>query len=69
MKASVFPRDWRLAIAELYRKNYDRINSIVKEYGLKGRYTEAHENGRVYVGDGMEIKRTATFPHGSTLDA
>ena len=61
-ESECFLRDWRLAIAELYRKNYDRINSIVKEYGLKGRYTEAHENGRVYVGDGMEIKRTATFP-------
>lgn len=61
-ESECFLRDWRLAIAELYRTNYDRINSIVEEYGLKGRYTEAHENGRVYVGDGMEAKRTSTFP-------
>ena len=48
--------DWRLTIGELFSENYDRINEIVKEYGMKGRYTEAHENGRVFVGDGMDLK-------------
>ena len=54
--------DWRLTIGELFSENYDRINEIVKEYGMKGRYTEAHENGRVFVGDGMDLKMTATVP-------
>ena len=54
--------DWRETISELFAENYDRINDIVKEYGMKGRYTESHENGRVFVGDGMDIKRTAAVP-------
>ena len=54
--------DWRQTIGELFAENYDRINEIVKEYGMKGRYTEAHENGRVFVGDGMDLKMTATVP-------
>ena len=54
--------DWRETIGEMFAANYDRINRIVEEYGMKGRYTESHENGRVYVGDGMDIKMTATVP-------
>ena len=54
--------DWRETIGELFAANYDRINRIVKEYGMKGRYTESHENGRVYVGDGMDLKMTAAVP-------
>ena len=48
--------DWRETLGELFAENYDRINDIVREYGMKGRYTESHENGRVYVGDGMDLK-------------
>ena len=54
--------DWRETIGELFAANYSRINDIAKEYGMKGRYTESHENGRVYVGDGMDIKMTAAVP-------
>ena len=54
--------DWRQTIGEMFAANYDRINLIVKEYGMKGRYTESHENGRVYVGDGMDLKMTAAVP-------
>ena len=54
--------DWRETLGELFAANYDRINDFVSEYGLKGRYTESHEGGRVYVGDGMDLKRTATIP-------
>lgn len=54
--------DWRETLGGLFAANYDRINDIVREYGMKGRYTESHENGRVYVGDGMDLKRTATVP-------
>ena len=54
--------DWRETLGELFRENYDRINEIAKEYGMKGRYTESHENGRVFVGDGMDLKMTAAVP-------
>lgn len=54
--------DWLETIGELFAANYDRINDIVKEYGMKGRYTESHENGRVFVGDGMDVKMTAAVP-------
>ena len=54
--------DWRETLGELFAANYDRINDIVREYGMKGRYTESHENGRVYVGDGMDLKMTAAVP-------
>ena len=54
--------DWRKTLGELFAENYDRINQIVEEYGMKGRYTESHENGRVYVGDGMDLKMTAAVP-------
>ena len=54
--------DWRETLGELFADNYDRINDYIAEYGMKGRYTESHEGGRVYVGDGMDLKRTATVP-------
>ena len=61
-KTEKFLFDWRETIGELFAANYDRINQIAKEYGMKGRYTESHENGRVYVGDGMDLKMTAAVP-------
>ena len=54
--------DWRRTIGELFCENYDRINDIVNEYGLAGRYTESHEGGRAYTGDGMDPKIKATIP-------
>lgn len=54
--------DWRATLGELFAENYDRINDIVAEYGMKGRYTESHEGGRLYVGDGMDLKRSAAIP-------
>ena len=61
-KSEKFLFDWRETIGEMFAANYDRINLIAKEYGMKGRYTESHENGRVYVGDGMDLKMTAAVP-------
>lgn len=61
-KTEKFLFDWRETIGEMFAANYDRINVIAKEYGMKGRYTESHENGRVYVGDGMDLKMTAAVP-------
>ena len=54
--------DWRETIGELLAANYDRVNDILQEYGMKGRYTESHESARAFVGDGMNLKRTATVP-------
>lgn len=63
--------DWRETIGELFAANYDRVNDILHEYGMKGRYTESHENARTFVGDGMDPKRTATVPMAAiwTVDA
>ena len=54
--------DWRKTLGELFAENYDRLGDIVRDAGLKGRYTESHENGHVYVGDGMDLKRKADIP-------
>lgn len=54
--------DWRRTLGELFCENYDRINEIVNEYDLAGRYTESHEGGRAYTGDGMDPKIKATIP-------
>ena len=54
--------DWRRTLGELFSENYDRINDIAKEYDLAGRYTESHEGGRAYTGDGMDPKIKATIP-------
>jgi len=63
--------DWRETIGELFAANYDRVNDILHEYGMKGRYTESHENARTFVGDGMDPKRTSTVPMAAiwTVDA
>jgi len=42
--------------------HYDQMTDILEEYGMKGRYSEAHEGGRAMIGDGMELKRTAAIP-------
>lgn len=58
-----FLKDWRETLGELISENYDRLSVIAKnDYGMKGRYTESHENGRAYIGDGMDLKATAEIP-------
>ena len=54
--------DWRKTLGELFAENYDRLGDIARNAGMKGRYTESHENGRVFVGDGMDVKRLADIP-------
>ena len=61
-QSEAFLHDWTMTIADLYAANYDRINDYVKEYGMKGRYSESHECGRAYIADGMDVKRTASVP-------
>ena len=54
--------DWRKTISELIAENYyDQLTNILAKYGMK-RYTESHENGRLYLVDGMDVKRKAAVP-------
>lgn len=62
-ESDAFLFDWRATIGELIADNYTLLSKIAKEeYGMKGRYTESHEAGRAYVGDGMDLKATAEVP-------
>ncbi|MGQ9635302.1 MAG: glycosyl hydrolase [Bryobacteraceae bacterium] len=54
--------DFRKTIAELTAEyHYDLLTEILRQRGM-GRYTESHENGRAFIGDGMDVKRTAAIP-------
>jgi len=54
--------DWRKTLGELIEENYDSLEGIMEEYGLAGRYTESHEGGRAFTGDGMDLKKNAKVP-------
>jgi hypothetical protein len=54
--------DFRKTIAELTAENhYDQLTTLLHEREM-GRYSESHESGRAFIGDGMEVKRTADIP-------
>ncbi len=58
--------DYRNTLEEMVAEyHYDELSSILKERGM-GRYTESHENGRAFIGDGMEIKKNAAIPMSAT---
>jgi hypothetical protein len=58
--------DFRRTIADLTaEKHYDQLTTILHNRGM-GRYTESHEGGRAFIGDGMEVKRTADIPMSAT---
>lgn len=58
--------DFRKTIADLTAEdNYDLLGDMAKARGMKGRYSEAHETGRVYIADGMDVKRNAAVPMGA----
>jgi len=58
--------DFRKTIADLTAENnYDLLGDMAKARGMKGRYSESHETGRVYIADGMDVKRTAAVPMGA----
>ena len=55
--------DFRKTIAELTAENnYDLLGDMAKARGLKGRYSESHETGRVFIADGMDVKRNSAIP-------
>lgn len=54
--------DFRKTIGELTAAyHYDQLTAVLRERGM-GRYSESHESGRAFIGDGMEVKRTADIP-------
>jgi hypothetical protein len=58
--------DFRKTIGDLTTENhYDLLTEILKERGM-ARYTESHEGGRAFIGDGMEVKRKAAVPMSAT---
>lgn len=64
--SEAFLWDWRKTISELIAENYyDQLTDILAKYGMK-RYTESHENGRLYLVDGMDVKRKAAVPMSAT---
>jgi hypothetical protein len=54
--------DFRRTLSELLAENhYDLLTKILKERGM-GHYGESHEEGRAFIGDGMEVKRSNDVP-------
>jgi len=59
--------DFRRILEEMVAEyHYDNLTDILDERGMKGRYTESHEGGRAFIGDGMEVKRKAAVPMSAT---
>ena len=54
--------DFRRTIADLtIEHHYGQISASLRELGM-GRYSESHESGRIFVADGMDVKRGADIP-------
>jgi len=54
--------DFRKTIGELTAEyHYDQFTASLRERGM-GRYSESHESGRAFIGDGMDMKRNADIP-------
>jgi hypothetical protein len=54
--------DFRLTLGELMSENhYEQITALLKARGM-GHYGESHESGRVFIGDGMDAKRSNDVP-------
>ncbi len=54
--------DFRKTIGELIAENhYDVIGEELKKRDME-RYTESHEGGRIYLADGMDVKRNSDIP-------
>ncbi len=54
--------DFRKTIGELIaQSHYDVIGEELHKRGMK-RYTESHEDKRIYLADGMDVKRNADIP-------
>jgi hypothetical protein len=60
--SEMFLWDFRKTIGEMIAENhYDVIGQELQKRNMK-RYTESHENRRIYLADGMDVKRNADVP-------
>jgi hypothetical protein len=58
--------DFRKTLGELVAEyHYDQLTDILHARNM-GRYTESHEGGRAFIGDGMDVKRRADIPMSAT---
>jgi (4-O-methyl)-D-glucuronate---lignin esterase len=58
--------DFRRTLSDLIAENhYELLGGLLHQRGM-GRYTESHESGRAFIGDGMEVKRKADIPMSAT---
>ena len=58
--------DFRLTLSDLLAENhYDLITKLVHDRGM-GHYGESHEEGRAFIGDGMQVKRSNDIPMSAT---
>ncbi len=58
--------DFRIALGEMLAEyHYDALTKLLNGHGM-GRYSESHESGRAFIGDGMEVKRSAHIPMSAT---
>jgi hypothetical protein len=54
--------DFRKTLGEMTAEyHYDQLTTMLHQRGM-GRYTESHESGRAFIGDGMEVKRGSDVP-------
>ncbi len=57
--------DFRKTLADLVAENhYNQLTDLLKERNM-ARYSESHEARRAFIGDGMEVKKTAAVPMGA----
>ena len=57
--------DFRQTLGELVVENhYTQVAESLKRRAM-GLYSESHESGRAFIGDGMSVKRRATVPMGA----
>lgn len=66
-KSDRFLWDFRRTLEEMVAEyHYDELTNILQERGMMGRYSESHEGGRAFIGDGMEVKRKSAIPMSAT---
>lgn len=57
--------DFRQTLADLIADaHYGELSTLLHQHGL-GRYGESHESGRAFIGDGMQVKKSADVPMGA----
>ncbi|QGZ94922.1 glycosyl hydrolase [Terricaulis silvestris] len=60
--SEAFLWDFRKTLSELIaEEHYGEIQRVLRAHGMR-RYSESHEAWRAFVGDGMDVKKTADIP-------